>query len=69
MPGDNMGGKKGTKGGAKTSWVDIVSKGKTKGKTDQNEWKLVTRKRNANSGPFKLREQDWPNHIDVPKIT
>ena len=64
-----MGGKKGTKGGAKTSWVDIVSKGKTKGKTDQNEWKLVTRKRNVNSGPFKLREQDWPNHIDVPKIT
>ena len=22
-----------------------------------------------NSGPLKLRELDWPNHIVVPKIT
>ena len=61
-----MGGKKGAKGGAKTSWADVVSKGKTKGKKDQNERTLVTRKRHVNSGPFKLREQDWPNHIVVP---
>ena len=67
--GDSFGGKKGTKGVTKTSWVDIASKGKTKGKIDHNEWNLVTRKRNGNSGPFKLRDQDWPNHLVVPKIT
>jgi len=48
-----MGGKKGTKGGAKASWVDIVSKGKTKGKTDQNVWKLVTIEKECEQRSFQ----------------
>ena len=47
----------------------LFQKGKPKVKRTKMYGNWLLLKRNVNSGPFKLREQDWPNHIVVPKIT